>query len=1126
MSDYQGNIVIKNPATPTGPTAGGRAPGMWKLSEVAYWIKQGVWPDANIPAADAFFPYVSLLLSTTSLGNANNNLFVDSSGAFNPVTRIGNPTQGAFSPYSTNWSNYFNGTNSRVSVANNAAFGFGTGDFTVEFWLYYMGGNGYKFFFVNNSGSGNYVGYGLQVGTLTPWVWNNGDVLVASSNITPNTWQHHAVVRSGSTLTIYLNGTAIGSTTWTTDIGSSRPFYIGWNGGNDSQSTPGYFSNFRVVKGTAVYTSNFTPPTAPLTAISGTGLLTCQSNRFIDNSGNNLAITVYGDTRVTDFAPFSPAYPGAVYNQSDITNWSMYSDGTGDSLVAPANAAFAFGTGDFTIEFWAYIPSWTSEAQLIGAHTAFVGYDFNVQQWSSGEFRWLDSSLILQSGYAPPTNQWNHYAITRSGTTLRIFVNGVQRASGTSTANIGSNRGVGMLGDTGGAQSQIGYMSNVRIVKGTAVYTSNFTPPTSPLTAISGTSLLTCQNAAFTDNSTNNFVITQNGNPTVTGNSPFNTVGYWSNYFDGNGDYLQITSAAALQFGTGDFTVEFWLNLIARDTSGAAIFNNYNSFTTGALGFFAGHASANTGKYQVAVNGTFPAIQSSANVTYGQWDHFAIVRNGNTLTLYINGVADGTFSVSGITLNGVGSYWWLGSAQDAPSNYETNGYLSNFRVVKGTAVYTANFTPPTTPLTAITNTSLLTCQNGRFIDNSTNAFTITANGNTSIQSFDPFYTSTIASNGGSMYFDGTGDYLSVPASPSLTFGTGDFTIEMWLYSGANSTSTRLAGNGAGAGWGANKWVMGTGYAGSANKFFMSVNNGGTLLTSTTTFNDSAWHHAAVTRSGNTWRLFVDGVQEATLTSSVSVDGGVAANISIGSGQISGDADWAGFISNFRIVKGTAVYTAAFTPPTAPVTPTPATTLLANGMNAGVYDATTINDMETVGNAQVSTVQSKFGGSSVYFGGLNNWLDFPANPTADFGTGDITIECWLYVTSTATSYQSICQFGNAAVTSGFHILTNNNTICLRTNNSQPLTTSGTITANTWNHIALTRASGTTRIFINGTTSGGTYNWTASLSSGSTRRIGGDIYSNALTGYIDDFRVTAGVARYTSNFTPPTQAFPTY
>ena len=124
MSRYTANIITKSPATPTGPNPlTGRAPGVWRLEDVAYWVKQGVWPDAN---ADGYWPYVSLLLSTTSLGNANNSLFVDSSGAFNLVRRNGNTTQGSFTPYATNWSNYFDGSGDYLQTPSNSAFALGT----------------------------------------------------------------------------------------------------------------------------------------------------------------------------------------------------------------------------------------------------------------------------------------------------------------------------------------------------------------------------------------------------------------------------------------------------------------------------------------------------------------------------------------------------------------------------------------------------------------------------------------------------------------------------------------------------------------------------------------------------------------------------------------------------------------------------------------------------------------------------------------------------------------------------------------------------------------------------------------------------------------------------------------
>ena len=114
----------------------------------------------------------------------------------------------------------------------------------------------------------------------------------------------------------------------------------------------GYISNVRIVKGAAVYTSNFTPSTTPLTAISGTSLLTCQSNRFKDNSSNNFAITVTGTPTVQAFEPFEPtaSYSAATYGGSG------YFSGSSQSLSVPVNSTFNFA-GDFTIEFFAYATS-------------------------------------------------------------------------------------------------------------------------------------------------------------------------------------------------------------------------------------------------------------------------------------------------------------------------------------------------------------------------------------------------------------------------------------------------------------------------------------------------------------------------------------------------------------------------------------------------------------------------------------------------------------------------------------------------------------------------------------------------------------------------------------------------
>jgi hypothetical protein len=143
---------------------------------------------------------------------------------------------------------------------------------------------------------------------------------------------------------------------------------------------------------------------------------------------------------------------------------------------------------------------------------------------------------------------------------------------------------------------------------------------------------------------------------------------------------------------------------------------------------------------------------------------------------------------------------------------------------------------------------------------------------------------------------------------------------MWVYSASqSSTGNRTIGNGAGAGWGANKWIFTTTTPGNANKFtwqFWNYNSGGAdLLVSSSASNNSTWTYVAITRSGNTFRMFVNGVIEATATSSASVDGNIPAQLTLGNSGVAGDSNWTGYLDDLRITKGYARYTTTFTPPT-------------------------------------------------------------------------------------------------------------------------------------------------------------------------------------------------------------------
>jgi len=210
---------------------------------------------------DPNFANVSLLLHGD--GPNGSTTIIDSSPSPKTATAVGDAQISTAESKFGGASIRLDGSGDALRYASNEAFGWGTGDFTVEFWLYYLGGNGYVFFWIQGAPVNvPYLGYGLNTVSKRPWLWNNGDVLVSNTDVTNSVWQHHAVVRNSGTLTIYLDGISIGSTTFTSDLASSKPFSLGDNG-SLQQFTNGYIDDFRITKGIARYTANFTPPTAP-----------------------------------------------------------------------------------------------------------------------------------------------------------------------------------------------------------------------------------------------------------------------------------------------------------------------------------------------------------------------------------------------------------------------------------------------------------------------------------------------------------------------------------------------------------------------------------------------------------------------------------------------------------------------------------------------------------------------------------------------------------------------------------------------------------------------------------------------------------------------------------------------
>ena len=611
-------------------------------------------------------------------------------------------------------------------------------------------------------------------------------------------------------------------------------------------------------------------------------------------------------------------------------------------------------------------------------------------------------------------------------------------------------------------------------------------------------------NNTFLDSGPNNYTITKTNSPSQGTVSPYSQSS-WSNYFDGS-SYLTVSSNTGLNLGSGAYTIEAWFNinaLVGQQTIISFLGGlKITVVTTPGIRLWASMASS---VYETA----------SATITPGVWYHMAWVRESTSLgKLYLDGVLILTVTSSVIVSYAMptNTNVLIGLMGDEYSN-PFNGSISNLRVVKGTAVYTSPFTPPTSRLTAISGTSLLTCQENRFIDASVSTSTLTVSSNPVVQKFSPFSGTavyTTSTHGGSVHLKGanatTGDYLTATISP---LGTGDFTIECWSYLEATGFI-----NG-----GAVFSIFDTGtpqmILRPENDVFWRVFYKSTSFTidqSSSPKVTNRWTHHAVVRISGTTRYYQDGI---LIGSGADVLNYTGTTLKVGSYA---DYNMKGFISDFRIVAGTGVYTGSFTPPTQALTAISGTRILLSFTNAGIIDQTGMHDIISIGDgsAKISTSVKKFNNGSLSWSGTGGWLEpkQTTNRLLRLGAGDWTFEFWLRLPNTSLS---ACWLINWNTDPRLNL--DGQALAWMTAGTARITTGNVLTSNTWQHIAVVKYSGNTKIYVDGTQSGSTYADSNSYTVTDMDAIG----YHPFVGYIDDFRLTKGYARYTATFTPPTKSF---
>ena len=431
-------------------------------------------------------------------------------------------------------------------------------------------------------------------------------------------------------------------------------------------------------------------------------------------------------------------------------------------------------------------------------------------------------------------------------------------------------------------------------------------------------------NNYIVDASTNTFAITRVGTPAQGSVNPFGT--NWSAYFNGSVTatvYVSTVTTSSFAFGSNNFTIEAWINGANTVSNYPLIIGNYaTTFTTNAWGLFFNRID-NGGSFVFnAFNGSLFAGSNSPYVVNG-WNHVAVVRNGNFINIFVNGTQTSSNAYAVSLDGGAAARLYIGDAGGTDATTRYNGYISNLRVVNGSAVYTGTFTPSVVPLSTVTNTVLLTLASNYVRDLSTLNFATTASSGVSIQRFNPFgntQTYAISSDTvwGSTYFGGSGNYMTTNSTPiSTTQST--FTIEAWIYMTATPVGSdrgAVVGD-MQANAGSNIWSFGPNASGQLTFYWYT----GSLNTAygNTILNLNTWYHIAVSINAAAISMYVNGVQQ-TLTGTTTLTNRLGSNNSLAIGQYSNTpaALFTGYISNLRIVNSTAVYSATFTPSPVPL----------------------------------------------------------------------------------------------------------------------------------------------------------------------------------------------------------------
>jgi len=904
----------------------------------------------------------------------------------------------------------------------------------------------------------------VQIGALTNWTGGGGGFAINNTgqlwgwgyNVDWQLGQGDTVYRSspvqvGTSTELLLTAPAIiGASSWTSvSAGGSHSTAIRTDGGLFAW---GLNNNGQLgLSDTVNRSSPVQVGTSSWVAVSAGGNHTLAS-RYGDNQLFTWGFNTQG--QLGSGVTAARSSPVQVNAYTATTTNALTFNGTSQYLNGPTNTPVLTG-GQFTIEAWINLTSFTNNPVMFGNQGWNTGNNigFIVGITSAGVITMSASAGVFNTfpniytgTNIVSTGAWTHIAITRdSSNVIRSFINGVvdpTTATVTQSLYLSNNNTTSLINIGGriqdGAFQPVGFtgqLSNLRIVPNKAVYTTTFTPP---IIALAATQSAGTNIAAITG-------IPSNG---------------YSVWFNG-GQSLNTAGAPRFAAGTGDFTIEFWifscgtgrqdwLNILNTG-------NNYRIliyYTGTTIDYYAGTTSAGTARISYTI--------STASLN-NAWHHIALSRVSGSSRLYYDGNQVGSTFADTLNFSDTNMAFWLGK-DPAGSTFMT-GHISNARVIiGGTGLYSGTtLTIPTTSLTNVTNTQMLTCQDTTIIDGSTTPLAITNTGTAIVtRAYSPFGTQAtiLAAQGAAVTSDNSINAYTFTNVATVT--QSSVTPFVQLLTGTSSSAGASGSAALGSEGLLNTWGLGT-----------SGQIGDNTIVS---------------------KSFPTRVGTATSTIEYSP-------IQVGS-------------SSWSQVSAGASHTVGIKLDN---------TVFAWGLNnfGQLGDGTVVSRSSPVQVGTASSTLSNANAYSLSFG-AGKYLTTTANSALDIGTVDFTFEVWLYNTNSDwTGANGLGLFGDSQTSIYFNGSSQFQIVQNAATNMNITYTVGALSLNAWHHITIVRISSVVKFYIDGTSVSTSSGQTASLSFsgvkiGATTIIGN---FNTWPGFLSNLRLVKGVGVYTGDFTVP-------